>query len=503
MGIRIELDVDFSKVEQEQWESVYRESLELLEYYPFMDNIVDEDSYSRAMVYTDRTKERYLSPWYPDIQGWYVIGDLDSYRHAESFMLVKDSTFYRYKKPDRETGDIYFSLIKWYNDADQEIQAVRTGGTRIFDSKTQGYDYHKYLLGIALLIEDRLKPHAVVSGDITRAQLRKSMGWVNECLERKISLPDRYSYTTLFSRVKKQLKREAAQIEGLINLLLYPENKELGDFIRNNFSHEAILEYWTKVLKNSAPGTIGMGRKIERYLHMQFCLEDLCNILVLKENGKCMTPEECMTAVLETGILTMMGYHDSTSLFQEESALKKVFYAVFKQKDAVDEVFAEFKKRTAKDDPGDLIEDIIEKSASSASKDEDPGSQEKYDIEKPADIIYWEEGDSLHPDLMEDLQRILYLIDTQQDDLKHDFSDKSKDARMDALLAGNSYFLIRKIVWNYILENIHDDGIFYRFLALLRIKADELYVNTLIRSVCNNLAFLQHYVLDHAVSVNS
>src|SRR6056297_1881057 len=180
MGIVIELSVDFSRITQDQWTAVYEETLQLIEQYPFMEKVVDRDSYDETMIYADRTKERYLSPWYPDTLGWFSIGDLGSFEHTETFLLFRDINYYKDIDTTQRDGDIYFSLIDHHGTPMPEIRALSTDGYHVFDGKTQGYDSHKYLLGIATLIEDRLKPHAVVSGDITRAQIQESVDWVNQ-----------------------------------------------------------------------------------------------------------------------------------------------------------------------------------------------------------------------------------------------------------------------------------------------------------------------------------
>jgi hypothetical protein len=244
-----------------------------------------------------------------------------------------------------------------------------------------------------------------------------------------------------------------------------------------------------------------------------------------------MTPKECILAVLRTGILDkksqqdrlslnnqtdpvpetipsvfgkmylhLAGYRDSTTLSMEEQAVKSVFYSVFKQNKLVDKACAEHKNRDAKNDPAVFIEGIMKKSAGSVPEGEDDRTSEQYDIEKPAEIIYWEEGDSLHPDLVENIQKLLDFSDSLIGELQRDFTDRNEDARIQALITYNKYFLISKKTWDFILANILDDTIFYQFLALLCIKADEITINALMKSVCNNLDFLKHHVLSRSAS---
>lgn len=525
MGIVIELSVDFSRITQEQWTAVYEETLQLIAQYPFMEKIVDRDSYEETMIYADRTKERYLSPWYPDKLGWFSIGDLASFEHTETFLMFRDINYYKDSDTTQRDGDIYFSLIDHHGTPMPEIRALSTGGYHVFDGKTQGYDSHKYLLGIATLIEDRLKPHAVVSGDITRAQIQESVDWVNQYLETPISLPDRCNCSRLLERIKRWVPHASVQLELLFFLLLYPENNELGTFIRENFSREIIREYWANYFKNVRPNTLGMHEVVESYLNMHFPIEDLCTILVSEDSTIGMTPRECIREILNSGImeqqpesrltpnnqsdpepetipslfgksyLAMAGFRDSTTQYMDEPQLKHIFYSVFHDKRLVDAVFEEYKPQGKAQSSGNILKEFAEEFLSRFSEDTDPLHQVQYDIEEPEEIMHWKEGDSLHPDLTKKIQRVLDFLDNAIEELQREFGEKNENARIKALLRHNKYFLIRKETWDFILANILDDTIYLRFLSLLSIDANENRLNPLLKYICNNLNFLIQHML--------
>jgi hypothetical protein len=525
MGIVIELSVDFSRITQEQWTAVYEETLQLIAQYPFMEKIVDRDSYEETMIYADRTKERYLSPWYPDKLGWFSIGDLASFEHTETFLMFRDINYYKDSDTTQRDGDIYFSLIDHHGTPMPEIRALSTGGYHVFDGKTQGYDSHKYLLGIATLIEDRLKPHAVVSGDITRAQIQESVDWVNQYLETPISLPDRCNCSRLLERIKRWVPHASVQLELLFFLLLYPENNELGTFIRENFSREIIREYWANYFKNVRPNTLGMHEVVESYLNMHFPIEDLCTILVSEDSTIGMTPRECIREILNSGImeqqpesrltpnnqsdpepetipslfgksyLAMAGFRDSTTTYMDEPQLKHIFYSVFHDKRLVDAVFEEYKPQGEPQGSGNILKEFAEEFLSRFSEDTDPLHQVQYDIEEPEEIMHWKEGDSLHPDLTKKIQRVLDFLDNAIEELQREFGEKNENARIKALLRHNKYFLIRKETWDFILANILDDTIYLRFLSLLSIDANENRLNPLLKYICNNLNFLIQHML--------
>jgi hypothetical protein len=533
MGVELYLDVDFTKVGQEQWESVYDETVKLIGKYPFMDKVVDKERYSETLVYAERTKERYLKPWFPETLGWHTIGDMKTLEKAGSFYLLKDSKLYNTYTKDGKTGDIYFSWFGKVHTDNKELNAVRTNSDQVFRSKTQGVSYHKYLLGIAALIEDRLKPHAMVSGDITFAQLQASVDWVNKHLERKISLPDRCYYTKLCSRLEKDLKSETAILDGLFSLLLYPQNKELGDFIRDRFSRKTIVAYWRMDVKGYNLHSHGGSWWIKDYLDMHFSLEDLCEILVVKNNDKYMTPKECIRSVLETGILDeenkenwfsvnnqtdpvpdtvpalfskaffrMAGCRDSTSFSMDEQALKNLFYSVFKQKGVVDEAFAEYKKDIETESPAASLETLLKSFTAYKSRGEGDDTTQQWDITEPEEIIYWKDGDSLHPNLEKNVQKLFEAVDSSIRELKRKFAGSSENERIEILLRNNRFILINKKTWDFVLENIHDDTIFYQFLSLLCIKPGWEPESTILDSVLNNLEFLKYRLFCRPVSAN-
>ena len=536
MGISISLQVDFQHVSQAKWESVYRESLRLIEAYPFMDKIVDKETFKTTFFYVDRTRERRLAPWYPDTQGWYVIGDMQSFAHAESFMLVQNVDFYTCAASNLAAGDVYFSLINWNDLFHQEIQTIPTQVVQVFDAKTQGYDYHKYVLGIACLIEDRLKPHAVVSGNITRAQIESSTEWVNQYLRTEVMLPDRCRYTDLLARIQKSVKSEAAQVEAFFGLLLYPENCEIGDFVRDRFSEAVITEYWQKQFDWYTPGTLGMNREIKRYLDMCFCPETLCDILMQEDRKNTMDLRSCITAILGTGILekgqqpdmlslenqedlspssisallgksilAMAGMRDLTNNYIHEEDLKKRFYKKSGQRELVDQVFSEYAKTSHEEGAGHFMRELQKaiasqyeaKIASAAVTEDDT----EYVIQSPAHIIRWNPGDSVHPNLQKSIQSIKEFSDGMLDRIYNDISVAGSDAsaRIHELIKLNTQFYIRKEVWDYVFERIHDNQVFFRFVSLLSINAETMRVCDIVKPICNNLVFLQHYFFDNTI----
>lgn len=104
---------------------------------------------SKEWIYVDRSRERKL-PFLDDTIGWSTFGDLKTMGYAEWFTLVRDLNFYR-KGPSvnqrtASDSDIYLSRVGDSKLFEKVRNKLPGKTTRIFDSKTQGHNYHNYIL---------------------------------------------------------------------------------------------------------------------------------------------------------------------------------------------------------------------------------------------------------------------------------------------------------------------------------------------------------------------
>ncbi|MEW9110042.1 MAG: hypothetical protein AB2374_11890 [Cytobacillus gottheilii] len=188
MGIYVGLDIIPQKISQEEWQNVFEETLQLIKAYPFATQNVDNvDGFKRLVL--DRTEEQFVEGYGPEEKYWKINGDLESKETGESFTLFSNFERYREFNEDKLKEDILLYLTE-------------EGGGRarkVFYSKTQGKDYHTFLLGIATLIESRFPKFACVYGDISKEQAQKAVEWANSILEKPIALPVRVNYSKLLS----------------------------------------------------------------------------------------------------------------------------------------------------------------------------------------------------------------------------------------------------------------------------------------------------------------
>jgi hypothetical protein len=390
--------------------------------------------------------------------------------------------------------------------------------------KTQGYTYHKYLLGIACLIEDRIKPYAVVAGDITLEQIRESVAWVNSIVEKRVSTPDRCDYEKLLYRIRSFLKTEITQLESFLELILSPDNRQLGSFLMKNFSKETLKRYWADYFKDNKPGTIGMSNAIKKYLDMGFGIENLCDILVLNDDEKFMsipvyieeilnqrileeeknddsleinnqnskTPET-VESLFGKSLLSMAGLRDAANFFITETELKNILYKKFKNRNVIDEIFKEYYQKKGNFELPLQLSELLEKSRL-CREDSAAQNNEKCDIETIDNLIFFKEGDVILSSLKDHLKKIDEISDNWIIDIKKDFFTATVEDRISALIRQNCSFFINKKTWDFIIKNASVDKVFYKVLSLLCVKAEEMGINTVMNSIFNNLQLLKTFL---------
>ncbi len=529
MGISVDLKVNFHGITEKQWVDVYEESLTLLQGYPFMDKIVDEASYGSKWIYAERSRERYLTPWMPEERGWYTIGDMVTHQDAENFVLLRNYHYYC-MEPVLEQGDTGDPLLTLPALFSLDCELPEVSSQSVFGGKTQGYDYHKYILGIACLVEDRLKPYAVVDGDITRAQVKASLEWVNSLLEAPVSLPDRCVPEKLLERIQPVKAKGAEGLDLFLSLNMAPLNPDLGQFLQSCFDTQTIKAYWKKRMGQNIVGTVGMGWVLRDYLNLGNPLEWLREVYPLPDDDCEDDPDTAVkkltTRLLEMGIAdsdrlgdvtevsnsenpepetvwsmlekftwTMKGVPSQLSITMKEETFREKMIQTFQRKELIEAAIDGFNEemRLAEEQQGDKIRSII-------SRIESEAEGEGYEIGTFDDLILWEDDKSIDPGLVRALEGLYEGCAAQVPKIRDVFSQgavpDSLKGRMKFLIYNNRKFLISKEAWDFIRSKIAQDEHYYLLLSLLFIKEEELTIVTILKAVFNNTALLNHFFLE-------
>ncbi|MGE8205838.1 hypothetical protein ACQKP0_14880 [Heyndrickxia sp. NPDC080065] len=216
------------------------------------------------------------------------MGDLHSKRYGETFRLYRDFNKYQNSKGSKEANEIL-------------LEEDRQKLVEVFDAKTQGFDYHIYILAIAMLIESRFPNSALVSGDIDYAQCIKAKEWADKYLDLPIKLPVRVQWDKLLLRIPNR-NNELEQIHFLEKWLI-SDSEELLKIIYTNFSRKTFLHWFSYKLQSfSSPKQLGALKLLIYYLNVICDVNNLLLMVCIDENGPKFSPFEIMKALARTWI---------------------------------------------------------------------------------------------------------------------------------------------------------------------------------------------------------
>lgn len=282
MGTYIGLSLLPKGVSQLHWGKVYEESLELLNAFPFAD-IIEKDYFGLTIPVFVQAKEKVKQKKF-----WQFCGDLNSKKYGETFKLYKDISVYKKSIESDERKDILL-----------ENQAQHI--VNIFDSKTQGHEYHLYILAIAMLIESRLPKYALVSGNIDYKQCVKAKEWADMHLSTPIDLPVRVNAERLLSRFS-HINNDVDKIEILERWLIADQEKKF-EMIFNLFSRESFVQWYLRNLRSySSPVQVGSLKLMIYYLNIVKDIKSLIYLACKHEDGPEFHSLEMIKAIARTWI---------------------------------------------------------------------------------------------------------------------------------------------------------------------------------------------------------
>ncbi|AIF45088.1 hypothetical protein [Virgibacillus sp. SK37] len=273
MGIYIGLDIIPNYIDQDDWENVFEETLQLIRAYPFA-TLITENMGDYQRIVLDRTEEQCVNRFSGKEMYWKLNGDLESKETGESFTLLSNLARYKGLKGERLKEDI----LQYY------VEDKGNGAREVFYSKTQGKDYHTYLLAIASLIESRFPKYACVYGDITKEQAQKAVNWANSILDKPIDLPVRVNPTRLLERLEV-ISIEEKRLEALYDLSI-GANDGVDGLVAKHFNINAVRNYFAKELQDfNSAAQLGAELIIIRCLNARVPLEILTDICCFDSEG--------------------------------------------------------------------------------------------------------------------------------------------------------------------------------------------------------------------------
>lgn len=308
MGVSLFLEALPEKINKREWEKVYLETLKLVRAYPFSMlkeiDIHGEKVPAISLAVEQEDENRY----------WKISGDFVSMKRGETFMLYKDLNNYTHFTANN-LGDIL------------KYRLEDRMATIIFDSKTQGYPYHRYILAICCLIEHRLSGSAILYGNFDDTQAQKAIDWANSILDTPIDLPIVVNYRELYNRLK-QIKNGKVYLKDFYYLA--QNGKGMYEFIKENFNEREIFDFFKDRMKDYHLATVvGNINIMIDFLNMGYSVEDLCDLCCLQEDGPKFQEEDFVSALCSTWIFVPEENRKAMDVFVTPEGKSDTVYSLF------------------------------------------------------------------------------------------------------------------------------------------------------------------------------
>lgn len=477
MGINISMTVS-KHVPQEKWQAVYKESLELAKAFHLADFQHKEiHGYNiRCLVPTEEIKV------YGET-GWRAVANYDSGDYAESFFFPREL--------NAPTSDKYTDVFVYDESGGENCQ-------NLWGGKTQGKSYHLLMLAIGCLVQDRLGNDAFVHGDITTGQCRDAIKKANKYLENPISIPCQCDSDRWIKRAKN------LPVSIALRYYMGKQDAAFGEKLRENFSHEALYQYWQKDFSYSKIGTYGFQDSLQSYLSMGFDIGELCDLASVKtDKDKEVLVRDIMDSKLYIKEKDCSDWvvqdPDDPTVYGVDALLIRTLSFGARNKKVDNYIPIEELRKILCDKLGNSVTTMIdaylqrEKESENAETFEerferDPSAEisnlmnkyhlknveniEKYEISSENSLEFYRPGDKIAPNVEKRVHQVLDFVNNlSNDEYREIITGSAKEQKRWLVAASEHLYTIRDRDWERILTAIEKvPGSFLRYFPLWRIE---------------------------------
>ena len=292
MGVNVGLDILPEGIDPEDWSRFYDQARRLLAgHRPRLASLHQQQIGDASRLVYSRVIEH--DPEDPGRRSLQVCGDLESMETAESFVLYGALAHYRAPSGMPPAAG-----------PPADILAVRLAGgptARVYSEKTQGYPYHRAVLGVAVLAEARFPGHALASGDITAAQCAEAAQDIADRLGMRVSIPVLVDAERLFARLVGDAPGSAA-IERCVAACVGPQEEAIRVAARRA-PREAVLD-WLAGRASSSNGqlTLGIIWLFRDWLNATGDLDGLIDAAALRVGGPRFEPGQLARGLVSAGV---------------------------------------------------------------------------------------------------------------------------------------------------------------------------------------------------------
>ena len=499
MGVFLHLSISPHQISAEDWKSVYAETLNLLEKFPFLDVESNENGYLYAQPSAHREDiiGRYA--------GWRVCGDMISGDTTEYFYLVDDIEYYR------ENG----------------------GG--VWCGKTQGAPAHIPLLAIACLICHRFPDSTKVSGDISASQCRRAVGWANHYLEVPIDVPIDAEFERLLTALYADGVDDEALLDSFFERTLQACTAEMGAFLKERLASSLLESYYKKELieawKHDEVRLVWLMECVEEYLELQLDFHTLCCLILDPSEGIGLEPRVFMEKLLtrnlhvpveERGHCDTKRSHvsrDDGGVDTVQSLLEMALAAFMRARKPnvnaylpLEQICAGFESALGSGDYMSMAQELLQDRQNAMGHDlqnllssgadgyveqssevcEKSDETDTYEISTMRETILYREGDTIAPHIHGKLLSFMrQLRELCNDEFMDDFLNMSEEERK-RWFYEHYKILIPKEIEDMFFSRIMDNDYIRRYVVLYGVRVD-LRIEAEVRALLWNPELLDSY----------
>jgi hypothetical protein len=307
MGVSLSLRIVPDRIQADEWQRFYDDSLFFLQSYP--GGVVDLQKISIerfTRFQYSRNIER--NPEEPARRCWQVVGMLEGFGFAESFTMYASLDAYLQKQ---EAGE--FALL------DDLPEGNAPGVVKVFDAKTQGHSYHYPLLAVSILAEWRFPGNALVWGDLDKVQALYAMERLGEILGETGPLP----LTTDAERLYVEIKRTVAGVPAVerFRRIFRCEKGEILNELALIEDRRLLEQCQKEALVQSIPNTLGVIFQCINWLNSTGDVAALARMACKDPDGPRFDPADFAVSLAMTGIALEPVFLERVAILRKPSGM--------------------------------------------------------------------------------------------------------------------------------------------------------------------------------------
>ena len=401
----------------------------------------------------------------------------------------------------------------------------------LLDGKTQGYAHHIPLLAICSLIQDRLGRKACVFGDITAGQCRNAVELANKRLDRPIRLPEQCEPERLAARIQAIPIPDQKKTELMEEAYLGRKDMSYGKAMRRHFGEELCYAFWAKRFAEYSVSFNGFKTMLIEYLDAGFDLERLCRFYSFKTAGETDAQKIFIETLLQIGLCEENKGAPFPLINPEAShayGIASLFTRFFlgSGPDKLSERYIPQKecRATLSRSLGDpeFVNACMDAYLSNSSRDNSDADiaqnalRDKvhrfekeykedyscYDIVRYRDLIGYETGERIQPDLFTELRKYFAFYSSLAGEDRFSLLNKTDSTTRFAFLVEHISFTMRDCDWQKIYHALlSDPASFARYYPAARVELGRTEAVQTVKAILLNDALYAFLLADQAASV--